>query len=378
MREIIVTTDQLAWFRLKRSGLVEPFQSPEEAASALGGVQAQILSAGGIALTNRLKNFTKARLEKILWADRTLVKLWGQRYTLHLYPSAEWPLIQAAHARKRSWWRRSFCEDGGSEKDFDKKLELSEKFLRKKGSAGMCRTDLRQLPIMANDSELFSSWGGLFAELVIHGVACHGRNNGSESFFVHREHWLPDLAWNPPQREQAGRLLARQYLHTFGPSPAKDFAYWGGLSLRAAQPSLDSLGEKITHLRYDGRTLLCLTKDLDELLQPPPQRRHWPLLMLGRFDPVLLGHKDKTWICPPSFYNRVWRPGGHIEATVIHLGKTIATWRYKLNGSDLEITVFPFKKLPKSILPKIRAKAKCIARHFGIPPSRLVIELAEI
>ncbi len=373
MPEINVSADQLTWYRLKRSGLVEPFKSPEATASALGGVQAQILSAAGIALTNRLHGFSKTRLEELLWGERTLVKLWGQRFTLHLYPSAQWPVVHSAYARNRTWWRRSYCKNGGIEEEFDEIVDMFAATLLQKGLDGMCRADQRGLSLV-KDPEFLSSWGGLFAELVMQGVACHGRKNGSESYFVHREHWLLELSWNPPKPHVANRQLALQYLHTYGPSPVKDLVYWSGSSLREVQPSIDFLSKKIAHLRYNGRTLLCLSKDLDELLQPPPPRGHWPLLMLGRFDPVLLGHKDKSWICPNPFYKRVWRPAGHIEATIIHLGKTIATWRYKLNGPGLEITVYPFKKIPQSILPKIRTRAKNIARHFGVRPNKLEIK----
>ncbi len=376
MRDLTITADQLTWFRLKRSGLIKPFSTAVEAASALGGVQAQILSAAGIALVNRVEGFTKSHLENLLLSDRALVKLWGQRFTLHLYSSIEWPVIQAAYARNRSWWRRSFCKNGGSEEDFEERVKMSADMLRERGLRGMCRADLRQLP-MENSPELLSSWGGLFAELVQQGLACHGHRNGSESIFVHREHWLPDLDWQPPRQEQADLLLARRYLGSYGPAPAIDLAYWRGLSLSAVRDSLVSLGNEVVKLRCDGKALLCLRSDLDELLAPPPPRRHWPLLMLGRFDPVLLGHKDKTWICPRLYYNRVWRPAGHIEGTIIHLGKTIATWRYKLNGPGFEITVYPFKRLPGVVLPKIRTKAKNIARHFGIPPQKLKISLAE-
>ena len=40
-----LTEEQIRWFRLRRSGLVEPFASPEAAAASLAGVQAQILPA---------------------------------------------------------------------------------------------------------------------------------------------------------------------------------------------------------------------------------------------------------------------------------------------------------------------------------------------
>ena len=49
------TADQVRWFRLRKSGLASSkFASPEDAARALFGIQAQINSAGRLALWHRL------------------------------------------------------------------------------------------------------------------------------------------------------------------------------------------------------------------------------------------------------------------------------------------------------------------------------------
>ena len=49
---------QITWFRLRRSGLVKPFTSPEAAVRSLAGVQAQILPAAGLATWNRTRRLT--------------------------------------------------------------------------------------------------------------------------------------------------------------------------------------------------------------------------------------------------------------------------------------------------------------------------------
>jgi hypothetical protein len=76
-----VSADQMRWFRWWRSGLVEPFDDAVTAASRLGGIQAQILSAAAVALWNRTPHLTYTQFEKMLFTDRILVKLWGQRGT---------------------------------------------------------------------------------------------------------------------------------------------------------------------------------------------------------------------------------------------------------------------------------------------------------
>ncbi|MCA9968137.1 MAG: winged helix DNA-binding domain-containing protein, partial [Anaerolineales bacterium] len=98
---IRLTEAQIRWYRLRRSGLVEPFdgvltEAVTTAVSTLAGIQAQILPAAAISLWNRTTGLTYARFEEMLFTERSLVKLWGQRQTLHLYTSREWALIHAA------------------------------------------------------------------------------------------------------------------------------------------------------------------------------------------------------------------------------------------------------------------------------------------
>jgi hypothetical protein len=48
-----------------------------------------------------------------LWEERSLVKTWAMRGTLHLLPAAELPLWQAALSTRRNWetgaWQRAFA-----------------------------------------------------------------------------------------------------------------------------------------------------------------------------------------------------------------------------------------------------------------------------
>lgn len=49
-----VSIDQVLWYRMRRSGLVQPFASLAECAKQLGGVQSQAISASHISLFNRV------------------------------------------------------------------------------------------------------------------------------------------------------------------------------------------------------------------------------------------------------------------------------------------------------------------------------------
>ncbi len=367
-----VTAEQIRWFRLRRSGLVRPFQSPAAAASALVGVQAQILPAAGLALWNRTEGLTHQRFEALLYDERTLLKLWAQRHTLHLFPSEEWPLVQAALAQQQTWWERRVEQEGGDVSAYRELLQAVETLLREQGTLG--RSDLRasDLPVEAWH---LSSWGGLFADLVRRGYACHAGQRGNEGRFAHRTYWLPDLEWNPPDPDAANIEIARRYFRTYGPARAHDLAYWRGLSLvTPIKRWVQAMGEELMTVQAGGQSQMALREDAGALFEAPPEREAWPVRLLYRFDPLLLGSKDKSWIIADEHKPHVWRPAGHIEGVILEHGRVCGTWRYDRKGSGLVITLRPFAPLPDHVRRAVEQHAAGVAEFFGLPLSELRTE----
>jgi hypothetical protein len=57
-------------------------------ASELSGLHAQVLSSAELTLWARVEGLGRNAVKKALWKDRSLVKLWAMRGTLHLLTSA--------------------------------------------------------------------------------------------------------------------------------------------------------------------------------------------------------------------------------------------------------------------------------------------------
>ncbi len=356
-----LSATQLRWFRWRRSGLVEPFATPEAAASVLAGIQAQILPAAGVSLWNRTTGLAYSTFDDLLHRQRSLVKLWGQRHTLHLYPSQEWPLIHGALAGQSTWWERQAAKNGADLAARRATIARLAQLLRQHGV--LSRSDLRAagLPL---DEEHFSSWGGIFADMVRAGHACHAGQNGNEGRFAHREHWLPGLPWNPPPLDEANIELTRRYLAAYGPATAQDVAYWRGTSVGNVRRWLAALGEELIEVESEGQTRLALWADVDVLNQLPPAPEGWPMRLLYRFDPLLLGLKDKSWLVESEHYNRVWRPAGHIEGTVLENGRIAGVWRYDRRGGGMVVSVWPFKPLPAHAQAALESHAAGVAAFF--------------
>ena len=101
-----VSPDQAHWFRLRRSGLVEPFKTPEETAHRLIGVQAQLPAAAHLSFWNRTAQCSREKLDEARLDRRTLVRFWGQRNTVHTYRTRDWPFLSTVFAARGSIIRR--------------------------------------------------------------------------------------------------------------------------------------------------------------------------------------------------------------------------------------------------------------------------------
>jgi len=90
--------DQVMAWRAARHHLDErvPAKAMLEVAGRVAGLHAQVLSSAELTLAARVEDLEPDAVRRALWEERSLVKTWAMRGTLHLLPSAEFPLWQAA------------------------------------------------------------------------------------------------------------------------------------------------------------------------------------------------------------------------------------------------------------------------------------------
>src|SRR5437763_11763069 len=56
------------------------------------GIHAQVMAAAELSLAARIDGLTRLDVHDALWRERSLVKAWTVRGTLHLHPADELPL----------------------------------------------------------------------------------------------------------------------------------------------------------------------------------------------------------------------------------------------------------------------------------------------
>jgi hypothetical protein len=364
-----ITAEKVRWFRIRRSGLVAQFPSPVQAAEALVGVQAQILQAAGLALWNRSPGVSEAALDDLLYRSRSLVRIWGQRGTLHLFACGDWPLMIGALSQRLSRWDGVSAPFGLPREQYGKMLTEVERLL--KGSESLGRKGLLGSGLPINE-RCCSPWGGIYADLVMRGLACHVRRAGGEGRFAHRHNWLPDLEWTPPPHDEANIELTRRYARTYGPVAEKDLAYWRGARVTDVRGWLRELDGELGTVEHEGEELRYVRGDARTLGEKPPSRGVWPLIMLYRFDPLLMGYRDRSWILDDEFRDRVSRAAGHIEGTVLgpEDGTVCATWRYTRGNGGMTVLVEPFRKLPSEVRRAIKVRRAASPVTSGCPSRR--------
>ena len=83
-----MTRSEVCARRLERHGLSAPFRHAHVAGvvAAMDGAHAQVLSAAELAIGLRLAGSTRQDIQEALWTERSLIKTFGPRGTVHLLP----------------------------------------------------------------------------------------------------------------------------------------------------------------------------------------------------------------------------------------------------------------------------------------------------
>ena len=212
--------DQVLGWRLRRHHLDERAPSGDvlEVVAEIAGLHAQVMSSAELTLWARVEGLDRQAVRDALSRDRSLVKTWAMRGTLHLLPAAEFPLWQAALSTRRGYerasWQRGF---GVTLEELETMLgaitqALDGKVLSREALAAEVAS-ITGAPELGD--KLRHSWGSLLKPAASHGLLCFGPSDGQLVRFTRPDQWLP--AWRGHQDPQAALLeTARRYLRACG------------------------------------------------------------------------------------------------------------------------------------------------------------------
>jgi hypothetical protein len=348
---------EIARLRLRAQGIAPPAStSPLDAVTRLGAIQAQDYHGALWAIGLRVAGATRADVERAV-AERTIVRTWPMRGTLHFVPAADagWMLELLTPRIMKSAAGRH------------RQLELDDAAFRR--SRAVVGRALKDEPVLTR--------GALFAALEKGGVAttgqrgihilqqlsmermlCYGPHAEKQPTFALFDRWIS--ASRALHRDDALRTIAERYFVSHGPASLRDFVGWTGLTVADAKTAL-SLARPALERVVAGDVELWMSNDPRAMDAPEPSAH-----LLPGFDELMLGYKDRSASLAPRHAGRIV-PGanGMFLATLVLDGQVRGTWRRSVRAKSVVLDATPFGRLKAAEKQAFAAPAERYARYLG-------------
>lgn len=349
--------------RLRRN-LLLPGSAEWTAAGAvrtLCGLQAQELPAGRLAVRPRSRGLTDSAVEAARLEERSIVRTWAMRGTLHLVASEDlaWLRRLLSPGSIRANERRSL-QLGLDERTYSRGMSLIDRALA--GGRSLTRPALKEALARGGVDASGQRMVYLLARATNEGLICEGPFEGRYATYVRVEDWL---SASPPGRsdraEDLDRLVNR-YLNAYGPAGPEDFCTWSGLAMSECRVAFRGAG--LNEVFIGGRTC-WLTGD-------PAGGDPSGLRLLPAFDTFLLGYRNRDLHLDPAEAGRVNAGGGIVKPLLMAGGRVSGTWRLTRRPGGARISVQPFAGLPKPVRSQLDAEVEDLARFLGVPVTSTV------
>jgi Winged helix DNA-binding domain len=358
-------------FRLERHHLTQraPKKDLSRVVGEIAGAQAQLMSAAELQVGVRVDCRT-SDVRDALWKDRTLVKTWLMRGTLHLIPAANLGLytsaMRARSIKTRNSWLKFFQLS---------KAELME-VIAAIGEALDDRPQTREELIArvgAGRSEhvlagLRSGWGGMLKPVARNGLLCFGPSRGQSVTFVRPERWI--AGWRQLDPDEALVEVARRYFRAHGPATKQDFTRWWGSWSGVGTAAWAGLAQELAPVSIEGTLADILESDLEAVTRQPLAA---PVQLLPAFDPYLMGHATRHHLFTVAHASKVSRTAGWISAVVLVDGQVAGTWTHEVVKETLRLTLTPFRRVSSKTTAEVRRRVGSLAETLGLARAEVQI-----
>lgn len=345
--------------------------------SEVCGVQAQVASAARLSLAARVEGVTDSAIEKALLEDKSLVKTWAMRGTLHLVPARDLSLYVLVGSLHRIRNLRQWLARGGV--NVTKLESLSDSIVEALGEGPLTR---KEIAARVGDRHgktrawIEQSWGGVIRQPVYQGRVCFGPTRGNEVTFVRTENWLGPGAVDTAGMsfEEAEAELTRRYLGAYGPATVRDFLYWSGFPAEPARRMWELILPETTEVSVAGTKAVVLTRALERADHSRARKTKKAkaeeglphVRLLPHFDVYLLGHRAKESVLGKPHYKKVFRNAGWISPVILVDGRVLGTWESERKGGTLSIGLRPFRPLDRATRKVLDQEASRLADSTGL------------
>jgi Winged helix DNA-binding domain len=344
--------------RLARSSLTGRSSDLVEVVRTVGGIHAQVQASAELQLAARVDGITQQNVRDALWRDRTLVKTWALRGTLHLHPADElalWMAARRAVRDDRSAGLAAWPDPNGVVHPPVSAAELEE--IRAAvwdafDGRALLRDELATEVIRRvgtkHEGRLRSGFAFFTSEL------CQGPPQGSKITLARPDQWVE--GWLDVDEREGLREVLRRFLYAYGPARPADFRAWFG-----AEVSFDLLD--VEEVDVEGHRGLVLAGDT----RFPPLEPN--IRLLPEYDVYVMGFRERDQLVPPKVREQVAAHGrGRYEGPagvrfVLADGAAAGLWERKKLAKRIEITVAP---VPRGRRRELRDEAERYAAFLGV------------
>jgi hypothetical protein len=321
---------------------------PAGVAGVLCGAHAQVLSAAELSIGRRIAGATRTDVQRALWVERTLVKTFGPRGTIHLLPAADLPMWTGAlsalpssvpaHPEGVRFTPEEADEVVAAIGDVlaDTELTVDELTEALADRVGPWAVE----PTMAAFGGMWPRWRQLTSTAAHRGMLCFGPDRGRKVTYTHPRRWLP--GFRPAGGDAALRTLVTRYLHAYGPATPQHFAKWLSIPPRYAAGLFGTLAGELVRVDTDGVPGWAVAGDI-----AAPSRPHRGIRLLPYFDSYVVAGQPRERLYPGAAAARALTPAGQAGNYPVLLvdGVVGGVWHQRRSGRKLAITVEPLREL---------------------------------
>jgi Winged helix DNA-binding domain len=359
----------LAW-RVARQHLAARADDPLRVVSEIAGLHAQIASSAELTLWARVEGLRPGWVADALWEERSLVKTWAMRGTLHLLRSDELARYVGALARLRPRhhvpaWQRAY---GLSREQADAMLAAvadaldGEPLTREALAAAVGE----RVGDEAVAERLGSGFGELLKPAAFTGDLCFAPNDGRLVRFTRPASWLSGFTPPGPDAAAAAELV-RTYLRAYAPAPREQFQRWFGMTSPAeAGRWIKALGDDVCEVDVAGARGWMLADDVEDAAAAEPSG---VVRLLPAFDHyVVAAPRDAVAVLAEEHRARVYRPQGWLSPVLLVDGVIAGVWSHEVLGDRVAIEVEPFARVGRGVKAGAEEEAARLAAFLGGEP----------
>lgn len=326
------------------------------------GVQAQYPSDAALALHVRMNNLTSKDLKKILIDERTIVRTWCMRGTLHFLAAEDFHWLIGLHGEvfyQKS--KRRYEQLGLDEKLYEKCID--KLYLLFSQSEPLTRDEVKDYLMTQGIILEGQAPYHLLRRAALNGLICFGPDRKSEPTYVLVENWLK-IKPQHLSKEEALHKLVRRYLEAYGPATLADLANWSGLPLKTIRQVWKSVSNEMIEVKNGELRLYMLE---EQFLSNKSKIIDSSVLLVPAYDTYLLGYQNRELILSPNAEKDVYRGGGLLRPAIVINGYIVGSWEIKHYQRRIEVRINVLPEIVEPVQKEINLEVQKMGKFFGMP-----------